>query len=720
MKSFSRELGRDASRDVGAARSPPQPRSRSAKRWVVVIGIDRYQDWRPLGNAVGDARGALAAFTKLGFEPFGNSLLDEAATCSALHHLVNDQLRHIGSDDSLVLFFAGHGHTETTEYPDRTCTRTGYLIPVDADPRGGRVGSWLHLENWLKLVAHLQARHILVILDACHSGVALAPLIETPHGGTASAPRPDPVHSGVALAPLVRWRGEAPAINEPLERLRTRRSRRVITSAQDDQLALDGGPVHGHSLFTGCLIEALGSIGSNGDSFVTGTELAVHVQRRVMTYPQSQQTPDVGAFELDDRGELVLEGTRRGGRVPTGVSGADGHRRHPRRAGDTTDLIGGAEPESRSDPRRSRRGAQGADVRPAPEPVTPVRWSIPALQRQHEQRDRGEPVLTLAAGSSQTVLSGWSTWAAQRGHLTLLTDGDTSEAVIRDLLGQMPWSRCVPAARARLAAAADLAPEGIPAELLARSAGQERTRWLQDVAAGDPIAMISGWLLSVMCSPGAPDPASAPLAGFELLLALCQLAQPISILLHHPAPTAPWLVGAIATAAAIVGRVPGLPVAVTGPVQLVDEVLANHRSSAAMSMARQGLVRLEAAPPTSPERDGLARQRLHVALARDARTTGQFERNVKVPIHDLPRWLEVNLVARSACLTIEIDDWYQRGDLQAYHRDRIEDVRLQRAGFFPMRFLIDDIEQQLDRVVDAIAAELANRTALRSLSEDMP
>ena len=75
----------------------------------------------------------------------------------------------------------------------------------------------------------------------------------------------------------------------------------------DDQRALDSGPVPGHSLFTGCLVEALtGGLAKDGKRVATGSELWQYVRERVTTYPGSQQTPDYGALELDDRGELLM------------------------------------------------------------------------------------------------------------------------------------------------------------------------------------------------------------------------------------------------------------------------------------------------------------------------------------------------------------------------------------------------------------------------------
>lgn len=270
-------------RDIASPSDPEPHDAGNGRMCIAVIGIDRYHTWNPLRNAVSDARGALDLFLQLGFEQACAPLYDEAATADALHRLVTDDLAALGPEDSLVLFFAGHGHTIARTYPGATSLtkKEGYLIPVDGDQPGGRTSTWLRLDSWLGDVTHLPVKHLLVVLDACHSGIALDPVI---------------------------WRSSDPDPAGAIEPLRARRSRRVITSALDDQRAMDSGPVPGHSLFTGCLIEALtgGLVASAGESLVTGTDIGRYVQRRVSSYPKSEQTPDFGALELDDRGELFV------------------------------------------------------------------------------------------------------------------------------------------------------------------------------------------------------------------------------------------------------------------------------------------------------------------------------------------------------------------------------------------------------------------------------
>jgi hypothetical protein len=252
------------------------PRTRG-RNVIAVIGIDGYRHWRRLTNAVSDARGALALFQQLGFEEASPAMFDAAATSDAMRALVVDDLKTLGADDSLVVFYAGHGGCQS-HHQSRATIKTGYLIPVDADPH--KVSTWVDLESWLRSVSLLPPRHILVILDACHSGIA--------------------------LDPVIKWRDDVHAQGAPLETLRMRRSRRVITSALDDERAADAGPVPGHSLFTGCLIEALTAGLSGTRGIVTGSEIAIWVQNRVRTYPGASQTPDFGTFGLDDRGEIMI------------------------------------------------------------------------------------------------------------------------------------------------------------------------------------------------------------------------------------------------------------------------------------------------------------------------------------------------------------------------------------------------------------------------------
>lgn len=282
---------------------------------VAAIGIDQYRYWPKLGNAVSDACGVVDLFRRLGSVELRPPLLDDDATGAAIAELTHD-LDKLGASDSLIVFFAGHGGTRTQRVGERD-VRTGYLIPVDAVNE--RASSWIELEPWLNQIARLPPRHILVILDACFSGIA--------------------------LSQIARWARANDAIDTlPFAAANTRQSRMVITSALDDQRALDRGPLPDHSLFTGCLIKALtGSLPPVGERdgrpVVVGSDLGYQVRRMVETFPELgwRQTPDLGRFTLDDRGEMLIPVLFEGA-LPEGPDVARGSaRRIPMRAGEDAD-----------------------------------------------------------------------------------------------------------------------------------------------------------------------------------------------------------------------------------------------------------------------------------------------------------------------------------------------------------------------------------------------
>jgi hypothetical protein len=90
--------------------------------------------------------------------------------------------------------------------------------------------------------------------------------------------------------------------------LSSRISRKVITSARREQLALDSGPIPGHSLFTGTLVDGFnwGKADLDGNGLITSSELGLFIQQKVGQASESRQTPDFGSFYFDDRGEMVI------------------------------------------------------------------------------------------------------------------------------------------------------------------------------------------------------------------------------------------------------------------------------------------------------------------------------------------------------------------------------------------------------------------------------
>ncbi len=273
--------GVQETRGVAAVDSEPAPQE-TGRFIIATIGIDQYEYWPKLDNAVQDAVGTAAVLIeKFGFEAPLPPLLDADATKENIEEFVEDRLRvTLEEDDNLVLLFAGHGHTRVDSI-GAVEQEKGFIVPVDAQVGAQEKWSqYIDIESFLKEIGALPARHILVLLDSCHSGFALS--------GTHAKGR----------ASLSRYESS----------LQTKLSRRVVTSARRDEEALDSGPVAGHSLFTGSLVDGLDrSLADLDDSeFITSSEIGLYLQQAVGRHSDSKQTPDYGSFHLDDRGEMVI------------------------------------------------------------------------------------------------------------------------------------------------------------------------------------------------------------------------------------------------------------------------------------------------------------------------------------------------------------------------------------------------------------------------------
>ena len=282
----SNEIGRPAEKDEEV----------TIGRYVFAgIGIDDYETvdlWKTLDNAVNDVD-RMRETLREGFDfetPDEWILRNEQATSNAIRQLIDDLGRNLQPDDNLVFFYAGHGAERPTIFDGEIVSRTGYIVPAGVKaPVEDAPSQYLEIDRLLADLAGLPPRHVLVIFDSCYSGLALDGDFKTRGGGTQQA-----------------------------SDLLSRRSRRVLTSAQADQLAADGGAEFpGNSLFTGWLTEGLRraaeglddgrpSPDADDDGMITVTELFAFVSGRVGTASESRQTPDFGAFKFDNRGELVL------------------------------------------------------------------------------------------------------------------------------------------------------------------------------------------------------------------------------------------------------------------------------------------------------------------------------------------------------------------------------------------------------------------------------
>src|SRR5207244_2588726 len=107
----------------------------------------------------------------------------------------------------------------------------------------------------------IEAKHILFVMDACYGGLAL-------------------------------MRGITPGTKRFLKDMLIRRSRQVLTAGKADEVVADsGGPLPGHSVFTGHLLEALQGKAANSEGIITAATLSAYVYMAVSSDAGSQQTP---------------------------------------------------------------------------------------------------------------------------------------------------------------------------------------------------------------------------------------------------------------------------------------------------------------------------------------------------------------------------------------------------------------------------------------------
>lgn len=243
--------------------------------WALVIGINSYQHVSPLSYACNDAD-AVSNLLISEFEfPTENVfvLKDGKATKQAIMDRFlgfSDKVNN--PDDRLLVFFAGHGLTF-----DGLRGPVGYLVPVDGDP--ANKNSLIRWDDLTRNAELIQAKHILYIIDACYSGLALQ-------------------------------RAIAPGTQRFLSDMLQRFSRQVITAGKADEVVADGGGQQGkNSIFTGHLLEGLKGAALDSNGVLTANEIMAYVYKKVSQDNQSEQTPHYGHLEGD--GDFVFKTPQR-------------------------------------------------------------------------------------------------------------------------------------------------------------------------------------------------------------------------------------------------------------------------------------------------------------------------------------------------------------------------------------------------------------------------
>lgn len=139
------------------------PLAPNGKNYLLAIGIDKYQHWEELNNAVKDVKDfAKILVNQYQFEQEDIFfLLDGEATEAKIYSLFREIKRKINPQDNLIIYYSGHGHYDA-EFDE------GHWIPVDSQK--DTEDRYLSNSNIIRRINAIGTHHTLLIVDACFSG----------------------------------------------------------------------------------------------------------------------------------------------------------------------------------------------------------------------------------------------------------------------------------------------------------------------------------------------------------------------------------------------------------------------------------------------------------------------------------------------------------------------------------------------------------------------
>ncbi len=243
---------------------PPPPSPPSRDQWAVVIGAGRYEspEVPRLRYTVPDAEGLYQILIgPAGFKQEHVLLLTDRTERKPTLRNIKWALgtflaRSAKKDDTVFIFFAGHGAPEVDQQGVERDGLAKYLVPIDAEP-DDLYSTALPMDELQTIFNRIEAERVIVFLDACYSGAA---------GGRTFASK------------------KTRAMNVDdlfLERLTRSKGRAILTASRPAEVSLEL-PELGHGVFTYYLIQGLqGAADLNHDGIVSLQELYEYLEQQV-------------------------------------------------------------------------------------------------------------------------------------------------------------------------------------------------------------------------------------------------------------------------------------------------------------------------------------------------------------------------------------------------------------------------------------------------------
>lgn len=236
-------------------------------KFAVVIGINNYVAWPPLECAVNDAISIKHFLNNQGYRVI--TLLDKEATRANILETLGYELPRLANrGDSVLVYFAGHGYTESL----RDGGQEGYIVPIDAG-RADCFLSAISMRQLRSITQRIKSKHILFLMDSCYSGLG-----------------------------FTRSTGLAANENDYIKKIASFRAVQMITAGGMNEQVIEQ---EGHGIFTKHLLKALkGPADFDNDGYITGSELGTYLRPIVTKESNNRQTPNYGRFEGE--GEYIF------------------------------------------------------------------------------------------------------------------------------------------------------------------------------------------------------------------------------------------------------------------------------------------------------------------------------------------------------------------------------------------------------------------------------
>ena len=248
--------------------------------WAAVIGINDYPNARGLKYAVNDALAFKNYLSQNIGVPENNIFLltDQNATKENIQHLLGTKLkRQTAKEDTVIIFYAGHGAVETDPSNPDGDGFEKYLLPYDADLNDLYTTS-ISMDEVRKIFQRISAERLIFIADTCYSGAS---------GGRT----------------MVTSKTRANLSDKFYERIAKGKGRVIISSCSANEISKEDDSLQ-HGIFSYYMLEGLkGSADQDGDGIITVSELFSYISRKVPEASAQDQHP---VKKGETEGELVI------------------------------------------------------------------------------------------------------------------------------------------------------------------------------------------------------------------------------------------------------------------------------------------------------------------------------------------------------------------------------------------------------------------------------